>query len=545
MDRINGADTIDIGGGKRGFRSENLVAGVAGTEVTDLFLNATQEEIMKVITEAGLLPDEADWSQLLQALKVLGLSTGSKNRRWTAITSMTVTAPPAGAALGDTYLIPAGATGAWAANIGKIAEWTLTGATGWSYMTPSDGHGIGLPDGRVFVRIGGEYVEWESLTFTTNKLSRLPWLSVTSMTVTAPPASPARGDCYLIPTGATGLWAANVGKIAEWTGSDWAYATPLNGHGISLPDGRVFERIGGTYVEKLALDVQSGKSIYGVAGGTVNALTLSLDPAPTAYSSGMAFRVLLTATNSAAATLNVNGLGPIAIKRSGGGDLLPGDLPSGTIVDFVYDGTQIVLRTLPSTISANASIFSTPGTTAFVVPAGVYRIRAKVWGGGGGGGGNTTAASLGSGGGGAGGYCEGSYQVVPGQSINVTVGAAGIAGTNAPTAGGIGGTSSFGSFCAATGGSGGGGPGGGGGNGGTSTGGQLNANGYSGGSQQTYSSGSTYGGGFGGPGYGFSNNGPNIQSGGQSGGFPGSGGNGSAANAYGGAGAPGRVILEW
>ncbi|MCZ4072714.1 DUF2793 domain-containing protein [Agrobacterium sp. LMR679] len=187
MDRINGADTIDIGGGRRGFRDENLVTGTAGTVVTALWLNMAQEEILKVVTEAGLVPSEGDWTQLWQALQIFGLASGSRSRRW---------------------------------------------------------------------------------------------LTVNSMTLSSAPGAPAAGDAYLIPTGATGIWAGNVGKIAEWTGSAWTYMTPTDGHGVSLPDGRVFERVAGTYVEKLALDAQSDKWRYAVAGGTANVLTALLTPTP-------------------------------------------------------------------------------------------------------------------------------------------------------------------------------------------------------------------------------------------------------------------------
>ncbi|QIO68207.1 hypothetical protein [Rhizobium leguminosarum] len=71
MDRINGAGTTDIGGGRRGFRDENLGAGVEGTEVTALWCNLIQEEIMKVCVEAGLTPSEADWTQLYQAIGIM------------------------------------------------------------------------------------------------------------------------------------------------------------------------------------------------------------------------------------------------------------------------------------------------------------------------------------------------------------------------------------------------------------------------------------------------------------------------------------------
>ncbi len=68
MDRINGLNTIDIGGGRRGFRGRNAVGGVVGTELAAPWLNNVQEEILKVITEAGLAPSEADATQLWQAI---------------------------------------------------------------------------------------------------------------------------------------------------------------------------------------------------------------------------------------------------------------------------------------------------------------------------------------------------------------------------------------------------------------------------------------------------------------------------------------------
>lgn len=69
MDRINGANTVDIGGGRRGFRSQNAGAGLAGTEVTAAWLNAIQENIAKVIEEAGLALDINDWDLLYKALQ--------------------------------------------------------------------------------------------------------------------------------------------------------------------------------------------------------------------------------------------------------------------------------------------------------------------------------------------------------------------------------------------------------------------------------------------------------------------------------------------
>jgi hypothetical protein len=71
MDRVNGAAHIDIGGGRRGFIDEDLGVGQEGTEVTALWLNMVQEEILKVVEQAGLTSSEGDWSQLYQAIGIL------------------------------------------------------------------------------------------------------------------------------------------------------------------------------------------------------------------------------------------------------------------------------------------------------------------------------------------------------------------------------------------------------------------------------------------------------------------------------------------
>lgn len=113
-----------------------------------------QREIVDVIKKAELTPDNT--LQLWPALQRMGLNAGSRARRWMAVISKTISSAPGAPTEGDAYLIPAGATGIWAANVGKIAEWT---GSSWSYISPTDGHGIALPDGRIFVRIAGSYVE--------------------------------------------------------------------------------------------------------------------------------------------------------------------------------------------------------------------------------------------------------------------------------------------------------------------------------------------------------------------------------------------------
>lgn len=174
---------------------------------------------------------------------------------------------------------------------------------------------------------------------------RLRWLAVLSMTTTAPPAGAALGDSYLVPAAATGVWAANIGKIAEWNGVGWTYYTPPNGHGIALSDGRVFVRVGGVYVEKLALDVQSGKWSYAVAAGTANALTAALTPVPASLASITGAVIIIktgAAANTAAMTLNLNGLGAKSIVHSDGSAIAAGEIPASAMLTLIYDGTNFV-----------------------------------------------------------------------------------------------------------------------------------------------------------------------------------------------------------
>ncbi len=281
----------------------------------------------------------------------------------------------------------------------------------------------------------------------------------------------------------------------------------------------------------------------GTFGGTANALTATLSPAPMALTAGLTVDGIASAPNTGSATMNVNGLGTKSIVGQGGIALTGGEINAAS--SFIYDGTNFVIVSSGATnIPANLQAYVSAGTFTFVVPTGVTRISAQVWGGGGGGGGSSTSTNIAAGGGGGGGYSEGVFAVTPGASITVVVGAGGTGGTSAPTFGGGGGSSSFGSFCSAAGGFGGA-PAAAGGTGGAGTGGQLNRTGASGGQNQTYVAGTVYGGGFGGPAYGFSNNGPSIQAAGSGGNWPGSGGNGSSAVAAGGGGAAGQVILRW
>lgn len=61
------------------------------------------------------------------------------------------------------------------------------------------------------------------------RLGAVVGLSVKDRDLTAPPASPADGDRYIIATGATGAWAGKDGQIAVRIGGAWEFYAPKIG----------------------------------------------------------------------------------------------------------------------------------------------------------------------------------------------------------------------------------------------------------------------------------------------------------------------------
>lgn len=103
MERVNGQDWVDIGAGKRGFRSQNAGAGVPGTEVTAAFLNSLQEELAAIIEFNGGVLNEADRAQISKMLWWMRRKGDyvSANGTANAIT-VTLDPAPAGYVLGMT-----------------------------------------------------------------------------------------------------------------------------------------------------------------------------------------------------------------------------------------------------------------------------------------------------------------------------------------------------------------------------------------------------------------------------------------------------------
>lgn len=101
----------------------------------------------------------------------------------------------------------------------------------------------------------------------------------------------------------------------------------------------------------LRKDVIQNAGDYAAAGGTANAITLAIDAQIAAtYNEGQVFKFKAGSTNTGPATLNVNSIGAVSIKKTGSTlDLVAGDIVSGEIVTVLYDGTNFQLLNTPLT----------------------------------------------------------------------------------------------------------------------------------------------------------------------------------------------------
>jgi len=90
---------------------------------------------------------------------------------------------------------------------------------------------MALTDPNLGLNYGWEFREsgWKNgMDANLKKLGALVQLAVTSKTAPVP-AGPTNGDRYIVPAGATGAWAGQVGKIAVRIAGVWEFHTPGEG----------------------------------------------------------------------------------------------------------------------------------------------------------------------------------------------------------------------------------------------------------------------------------------------------------------------------
>lgn len=104
-----------------------------------------------------------------------------------------------------------------------------------------------------------------------------------SATTTTPPGSPADGATYIVPSGATGAWSGQVGKIARWTTRfvtpAWEFITPkkgwevwIDGSGLS---GQRWRYSGTAWANVFALPTYADQAAAATAGLLVGDLFMT------------------------------------------------------------------------------------------------------------------------------------------------------------------------------------------------------------------------------------------------------------------------------
>lgn len=113
--------------------------------------------------------------------------------------------------------------------------------------------------------------------------------------------------------------------------------------------------------------VQWIKSNYwgGTSGGSANAQTVTLSPAPTTYYAGMEIKFIPGNANTGACTLNVNSLGAKSIKTIEGEALSSGQLETSMIAHLLYNGTDFILTNPAITFSTWTPTYGSNGSMGF------------------------------------------------------------------------------------------------------------------------------------------------------------------------------------
>jgi hypothetical protein len=113
---------------------------------------------------------------------------------------------------------------------------------------------------------------------------------------------------------------------------------------------------------------QDGAEIYAADSVGSDSYAVTLTPAPGAYAIGMVVRFKAGTANTGAATLNVNSLGAVTIKKNYNSDLVTGDILQNQIVEVVHDGTNFQM--LSPSANSSAALTSISFTTGIATRAG-------------------------------------------------------------------------------------------------------------------------------------------------------------------------------
>ncbi|MDQ0506536.1 DUF2793 domain-containing protein [Xanthobacter agilis] len=164
-----------------------------------------------------------------------------------ALESVTTAEPPAAPAEGARWFVPAGATGAFAGQDGKLAAYE---AQAFDFLDlPRDALAY-IRDAETFARFDGG--AWVALSSGDGQGAGT--LVLESVTATAPAAAPDEGAVWFVPAGATGAFAGQAGSLATYQNGAFSFRAPRTGALAFIRDAwRLALFDGGAFVSPLAV----------------------------------------------------------------------------------------------------------------------------------------------------------------------------------------------------------------------------------------------------------------------------------------------------
>lgn len=169
---------------------------------------------------------------------------------------------------------------------------------------------------------------------------------VTDRDLTDPPGSPTNGAVYIPTATATGAWAGQEGKLAQWYSSAWYFLTPAEGWTVWIIDEQVHLTYqGGSWtlgVAKPTFPIQAKTADYTVTGNDAGAVLLvdtSAGPvtitlmAAASAGNGFAVGILKSTSDSNLVTINPAAGETVEFEA----EKLLGGQGAGTLI--VSDGT--------------------------------------------------------------------------------------------------------------------------------------------------------------------------------------------------------------
>jgi hypothetical protein len=117
--------------------------------------------------------------------------------------------------------------------------------------------------------------------------------------------------------------------------------------------------IDANYLAEIVNAIVNSSLTYAEDGGANDSYSISLPNAPTSITSGFQAYFKVNTANTGACTLNINGLGAIAIKTREGNDLRTGMILADSVNAVVYDGTNFCLmNSIPDIVIANLTQYA-------------------------------------------------------------------------------------------------------------------------------------------------------------------------------------------